>query len=62
MARELHCRDVGPDCDAVVVAEKDEDVIMQVAEHSWRVHGMSDEATNDPAFLAHVREQIHDLT
>jgi predicted small metal-binding protein len=60
MARELRCRDVGPDCDAVVVAENDDEVLAQVADHVKSVHGMTDEETNDPAFLVHVREQIHD--
>ncbi len=60
MARELRCRDVGPDCDAVVVAETDEEALAQVADHAKSVHGMSDEEISDPAFLAHVREQIHD--
>lgn len=60
MTKELHCRDVGPDCDAVVTAENDEDVLAQVAEHAKTVHGMTDEQLNDPAFVAHVREQIHD--
>jgi len=60
MARELRCRDVGPDCDAVVVAERDEDVLVQVADHAKQVHGMTDEEINDPAFVQQVREQIHD--
>lgn len=60
MAREAYCRDVGPDCDAVVIAENDDEVIAQVADHARQVHGMTGEEINDPAFLAHVREQIHD--
>ncbi len=60
MARELRCRDVGPDCDAVVVAQNDDEVLAQVAEHAKGVHGMTDEEINDPAFLVLVREQIHD--
>jgi predicted small metal-binding protein len=60
MTKELHCRDVGPDCDAVVTAENEEEILAQVAEHSKSVHGMSEEQVKDPLFVAHVREQIHE--
>ncbi len=60
MAKELHCRDVGPDCDAVVVAESDEDVLAQVAAHAKDAHGMTDEQISDPDFVTHVKSQIHD--
>lgn len=55
----LHCRDVGPDCDAVVTAGSEEEIIAQVVEHAKAVHGMSDEETSDPAFVEHVKAQIH---
>lgn len=60
MAREIHCREVGPDRDAVVVAESDEEILAQVADHAKSVHGMTDGQVNDPEFLAHARNQIHD--
>ncbi|MBA3377843.1 MAG: DUF1059 domain-containing protein [Chloroflexota bacterium] len=60
MARELQCRDVGFDCDAVVVAESDDDVLAQVADHAKSVHGMTDEQINDPDFGSQVKAQIHD--
>ncbi len=60
MARELHCRDVGFDCDAVVVAESDDEVLVQVGDHAKSVHGMSDEQINDPDFGSQVKAQIHD--
>lgn len=60
MAKELHCRDVGPDCDAVVTAESEDEILLQVAEHAKTVHGMSEEEVSDQAFQAHVRGQIHD--
>ena len=61
MAEELHlhCRDVGPDCDAVVTAESEDEIISQVAEHAKSVHGMTDEEISDPAFVEHVKAQIH---
>ena len=62
MSREIYCRDVGPDCDAVVVAESDDDIIAQVAEHARTVHDMSAEEVADPDFIAHVRKQIHDAS
>lgn len=60
MPREIYCRDVGPDCDATVVADRDDDIVEQVAAHAKSVHGMTDEQVNDPNFVAHVRNQIHD--
>jgi len=60
MAREIHCRDIGPDCDAVVVAESDEEILAQVTDHAKNVHGMTDEQVHDPEFVAHARNQIHD--
>ncbi len=60
MTKELHCRDVGFDCDAAVTAETEEEIVAQAAEHARTVHGMTDEQINDPAFLTSVRESIHD--
>lgn len=60
MARELNCRDLGFDCDGVVVAENDDEVVAQAAQHAREVHGMTDEQLGDPAFDEQVRRQIHD--
>lgn len=60
MARELHCRDLGFDCDGVVVAESDDEVVAQAADHARQMHGMTDEQLGDPAFAEQVRGQIHD--
>ena len=60
MAKELHCRDVGFDCEAVVVAESDDEVLAQVAEHAKSVHGMTDEQIEDPEFGSQVKAQIYD--
>lgn len=34
----VHCRDVGFDCEGVVRAETEEEVLRQVAEHARKVH------------------------
>jgi len=60
MAKELHCRDVGFDCEAVVVAESEDDVLAQAAEHAKAVHGMTDEQVSNPEFGSQVKAQIHD--
>lgn len=60
MARELHCRDLGFDCEGVVVADSDDEVVAQAAQHAREVHGMSDEQLGDPAFAEQVRGQIHE--
>ena len=60
MAKELHCRDVGFDCDAVVTGESDDEILVQVVEHAKSVHGLSDEQLSDPALVETVRQQIHE--
>lgn len=60
MAKELHCRDLGFDCEGVVVADTDDEVVAQAAQHARDVHGMNDEQLSDPAFAEQVRSQIHD--
>ena len=40
MTKVLRCRDVGLDCDAVVRAETEEELLKQVGEHAQSVHGM----------------------
>jgi len=60
MTKELHCRDLGFDCEGVVTGENDDEVLAQVAEHARSVHGMTDEQIGDPAFAAQVREQTHE--
>lgn len=60
MSKELQCRDLGFDCDGVVVAENEDDVLVQVADHARAVHGMTDEQLSDPNFQASAREKIHD--
>ena len=38
--RELHCRDIGFDCNAVVHAETDEEILAIAAEHAKQVHNV----------------------
>jgi predicted small metal-binding protein len=37
----LHCRDAGFDCQAVVRANTEEEVLKQAAQHALEVHGVS---------------------
>lgn len=46
MAKMLRCRDVGFDCEAVVRAETDAEILEQVALHAREVHGL-DEVDDD---------------
>lgn len=39
--KELHCRDVGFDCDGVIKAITEEEVLQQAAEHALNVHGVT---------------------
>lgn len=42
MAKVVHCRDVGFDCDGVVRAETEDEALRMVAEHAKTAHGMKD--------------------
>ena len=56
MAKVLKCRDVGFDCDAVVRAETEEEVLQQAAAHAETVHGV----TVTPEVAQGVRAEIRD--
>lgn len=40
MAKELHCRDLGFDCDGVIKAETEDEILKQAAEHARTVHNL----------------------
>lgn len=42
MAKVLRCRDVGFDCDAVVRADTEDEILQQVAVHAKRDHGLEE--------------------
>ena len=60
MAKELRCRDLGFDCDAVVTGENEDEIVAQVVEHARAVHGMTDEQLADPALQQQVHDRIHE--
>ena len=38
--KELRCREVGFDCEGVIRAESDDDVMRQAADHARQAHGL----------------------
>ena len=42
MTLVFNCRDIGFDCDGVVKAGTEEELLAQVAEHAKSVHGMNE--------------------
>ena len=42
MTYVVHCRDVGFDCDGVVRAETEQDLLQQVAQHAQSEHGVEE--------------------
>ncbi len=42
MTKVVNCRDVGFDCEGVIRAETEEEVLKLVAEHAKVVHGMEE--------------------
>jgi len=57
MAKVIHCRQVGFDCDGVIRAETEQEALRLAAEHARTVHGVR-EIT--PEVLAKVKEAIRD--
>ena len=52
----MRCRDVGFDCDGVVRAESEEELLRQVAEHAQTVHGV--EVT--PELVEQMKSLVHE--
>jgi len=57
MAKILHCRDIGFDCEGVIRADTEEEVLQQAAEHARTVHNLQD---IDEATIRKIREAIQD--
>lgn len=55
--KELNCRDIGFDCDAVIRADSEDEVMAQAATHGREVHGLEQ---IDDATASQIRAQIHD--
>ncbi|MDQ4146075.1 MAG: DUF1059 domain-containing protein [Actinomycetota bacterium] len=55
--RELHCADAGLDCEGVIKAESDDEVMQQAAAHAASEHP---ELTLDEPTQAKLRSLIHD--
>jgi predicted small metal-binding protein len=57
MAKVVRCRDVGFDCESVVRAETEEEVLKQVAAHAKTVHNLQ---TVSEEVVAKVRQVMRD--
>jgi predicted small metal-binding protein len=45
MGKTIHCKDVGFECDGVVRADSEEEVLKMAAEHAKTVHGVTELTT-----------------
>ena len=54
--KELRCRDVGFDCDAIVHAETEEEILAQAAAHAKEVHNVD----VTPEQAEQIAKLIHD--
>ena len=57
MAKVLHCKDVGMDCDFVARAETEQEILQQAVIHAQATHGMHD---IPPEIVAKVRSVIYE--
>lgn len=53
--KELRCRELGFDCEAVVRAESEDEVLRQAAEHASREHSVTE---LDDATVQQIRSKI----
>ena len=53
----LNCRDVGFDCDGVIRAETEEEILQQAVQHVADVHSINEVS---PEMAEQVRAQIRD--
>lgn len=58
MAKMLRCRDVGVDCDGVIRAETEEELMGKVAEHAKTAHGITEIS---PELAAKVKAAIQEV-
>lgn len=57
MAKIIHCREVGFDCDGVIRADTEAEALEMAAEHACTVHGLQ-EVT--PAIVEKVRSVMRE--
>jgi predicted small metal-binding protein len=57
MAKVVHCRDLGFDCEGVIRAETAKDALAQAAEHARTVHSLTEIS---PEVVQAVRSAIRD--
>jgi len=57
MTKVLYCRDLGFDCEAVVRAESEDEILTQAAEHAQTVHNVNDIS---PELVKAVRAAIRE--
>lgn len=55
MAKELRCRDLAIECDAVIRGETDEEVLEKAAQHALTAHGID---VRDAEMLQQLRSII----
>jgi predicted small metal-binding protein len=41
MAKVIHCKDAGFECEGVLKADSEEEVLKMAAEHAKKIHGVS---------------------
>ena len=57
--KELRCADVGFDCEGVIRADDEEQVMAQAAQHAREAHGLTDADLNEET-VGTIRAQIRD--
>lgn len=57
MAKIIHCRDVGFDCNGVIKAKTEEEALKMAAEHAMKVHGLK---TVTPEIVAKVKSVMRE--
>lgn len=59
MAKVIHCRDVGFDCEGVIRAETEEEALQQAAQHAKAAHGLKEVS---PEVIAKIKSAMREDT
>lgn len=60
MSKQINCRDLGFECEGVVTAESEDEVLAQAAQHAQQVHGMTDAEVSADGFVKMARGHVHE--
>jgi len=56
--KRLACRDIGLDCDYIIKAESEEEIMRNAVQHAWEIHAIKPEEMTSE-MKAKIKDNIH---